>query len=307
MKKRFWKNRLFWLGLLAVVFLSLFIFLKVKTGYFDGNNIDEKDLEYWQRDSNGFILNSSEIVLEGNKDVCWLMIHGYTATPKDYEVLSEKVNSKFGDYVYAIRLTGHGRVPSEIKDLTLDNWYLQVSEAFDSMALECSNINVVGFSFGGALATKLSENREIKNTYLIAPYLFPRTSSIKIFDLSSYVNLLADRVIYTHKFQLSRINDPEGLKSYIAYWSFPLQPVKHSQSFLQSVQNNLNLLDNPILIQHSKGDSTADPLASEIIFEKISSSEKELVWFENSNHVILYDYDKEQAVSNILNFEEEHR
>ena len=282
-------------------------FFTVKTGLLQMSYIDETDSSYWGRNDLGFILGSEEIILNGSGDTCWLMIHGYGATPHDFSELSEKVNSKFGDYVYAPLLLGHGEVPSKIMNLTLDDWYSQVSEIYDSMSNECDQINVVGFSFGGALSTRLSEEKDVKNTYLVAPYLFPLYNKIKIFDVAFYVDVIADLVHYSNKFTLSQINDPEGLKNYIAYWVFPLQPVKYSVPFLNQVKKDLGKIENPILIQHSTGDKTADYSASKLIYSKVSSKEKELVLFTDSNHVILFDYDKEEAMQNILDFEEKHR
>lgn len=305
-KKRSKKN--FWiLGALILIIFSLFLLVFFRTGFFHKDKIDETTLERWNYDSDGFIQDAREFEINGSKENCWFLIHGYTSTPDEMRNLSSRISEEFGDYVYAVRLNGHGRTPSEVANLSLDDWYEQVSGEFDSLKKECKNVNVVGFSFGGVLATKLSEEKEIKNTYLIAPYFFATYNFYFIFPLENYLDVFSDSFVYIKKSKIAQINDPEGLKWYISYWDFPMQPVKNSRVFLDKVLSDLSAIKNPVLIQHSKNDDTANVKGSTIVFENISSDEKQLILFEKSNHVLLADYDKESAIENIIIFERMHR
>jgi len=45
----------------------------------------------------------------------------------------------------------------------------------------------------------------------------------------------------------------------------------------------------PVIVFQGKLDKTIDPMSSEIILEKIGSSDTQLVWLENSPHVILLE------------------
>jgi len=294
-------------SLIAAVILIAFVVLYWRSGIFQEDKIDLRDLKVWERDADGIVVGAKEFVVEGNKETCWLMIHGFTASPNEMIELSERINSEFGDYVYAMRLKGHGEVPSKIIDLSLEDWYEQVDEEFENLNSKCENVNIVGFSFGGALATRLAEEKKLKNVYLLAPYVYARYKVIRIFKLETYLDLFAEMIGYSKKTKLAQINDPEGLKSYISYWNFPVVPVLKSQLFLIDLVKDLNKIDEPILIQHSKNDDTADILSSRIIFETIISEDKEFVIFERSNHVLLFDYDKEEVINNIIEFESERR
>jgi len=112
---------------------------------------------------------------------------------------------------------------------------------------------------------------------------------------------------YSKKTKLAQINNPEGLKNYISYWNFPVVPVLDSQRFLINLADSLGKVNENILIQHSKNDDTADLYSSKLIFEKVSSNNKELIVFTKSNHVLLFDYDKEEVINNIIAFEKENR
>lgn len=52
------------------------------------------------------------------------------------------------------------------------DWYEQISDEFDVLSKQCKKVNLVGFSFGGALSVRLAENKQVNNTYLLSPYLF---------------------------------------------------------------------------------------------------------------------------------------
>ena len=53
---------------------------------------------------------------------------------------------------------------------------------------------------------------------------------------------------------------------------------------------------------HSWGDDAACPDRAAKAFEMIGSGDKEIAWFDRSNHHILWDYDGEEAANRIENF-----
>lgn len=293
-------------GVLFVI-LILSIFTYLSTGIFQINSIDERDLERWERESDGVVVNSREFYLDGNKENCWLLIHGYTSTPDEMKILARNINGNFSDYVYVIRLKGHGELPSKVYNLTLEDWYIQVEEEYNRLDGECGNVNVAGFSFGGALATKLSEEKNVGRTYLIAPYLFTSYRKSSVISLDFVMSYFSDILLYIKKDKIAQINDPQGQISYISYWNFPLIPVKYSRDFLDSVINDLDKIKNPILIQHSIGDMTANIKGSRMIYERALSEDKVIVELERSNHVLLSDYEKEEVIKNIIDFEYNYR
>jgi carboxylesterase len=287
----------------GVILLFIFMILILKTGAFLSKNIDKRDLAFWEYNENGFIEGTDEFYLEGKKDICWLMIHGYTSTPRDMEYIAKEINNEFSDYVFVPRLKGHSRVPSGLFNLSLDDWYSQIEESFDNLSSQCGRVNIVGFSLGGSISIKLSEEKNISRTYLISPFVKIKHHWYYVFSPKNYLNLFGDFLIYFKKSKVSYINDPKGLEDYIAYWNFPLLPVKNSLDFLEEMKSMLFKIENPILIQHSKGDFVCDFKGGEFVYEKVSSVNKEIILFEKSNHVLLVDYDKEEVISNIIKFE----
>ena len=153
------------LGILFLAFAGIYL----KTGFLQTSKINSRDLAYWNYSEDGLIEGAREFILPGNEKTCWLLIHGYTSTPDEMKELAFSLNKEFNETIVVPRLKGHGEVPSKILNLSLDDWYKQIEREYEIMNLKCENINVVGFSFGGAIGLKLAQNKEFENLYLIAP------------------------------------------------------------------------------------------------------------------------------------------
>jgi carboxylesterase len=292
------------LSLLAVILVSG---LYLRTGFLQSSQIDTRDLNKWQFDEDGIILGAKEFTLNGSEDVCWFLIHGYTSTPDEMRELAEEIHSEFNETIFVTRLKGHGKVPSQIVDLTLYDWYEQVAKEYDTLNENCEKVNLIGFSFGGALATRLAENKDVNNVYLLSPYIFARYNWYYLFKLENYLDIFADILVYGKKNQIAQINSQEGLDKHIAYWNMPFLPIKNSKTFFNEVKSDLNKINAPILLQQSKNDKTSDIKSSIYIYENVKSENKDLIIFEKSNHVIQEDYDKKEVIKNILNFEKKSR
>lgn len=294
--------------ILVLLILASLAILYSNTGFLQKNKIDNRDLDKWEYDDQGVIVGAKEFTLKGAENkICWYVIHGYASTPDEMREIAKEINLEFDETVVVTRLKGNGEVPSHILNLTLYDWYNQVSEEFDNLNSGCEKINLVGFSFGGALSTKLAENKDVNNVYLLSPYLFARYNWYYILKLETYLDIFTDVFTYGKKIRTGPINSQKGREKYISYRNFPFKPVKDSKPFLEEIKLDLNKITAPVLLQQSKNDEACDIKSSSYIYENIASEKKELIVFEESNHVIQEDYDKEEVIDNILNFEKQTR
>ena len=305
MKKKV-RKKLIWIPLSIIILLAIFLGLYIRTGFLQLSSIDQRDLSRWEYEGE-LIKEAKEFTLSGSNDTCWYMIHGYTSTPDEMRELAEGINQLFNETVVVTRLKGHGEVPSKILNLSMKDWYSQVSSEVDELSTNCDKINLIGFSFGGALSTRLAEEKELNHLYLISPYLIANYKFYYGFKLETYLKVFTPILHYSKKTQIGQINSPEGLKNHIAYWSMPFAPVKNSEGFIKETINRLDEITEPILLQHSRGDKTSGIKSSQIILDGASSEYKELIFFDKSNHILMEDYDKDQVESNIMDFEKRLR
>ena len=302
-----WNKKYIGVIILIVFLIAFFGGLYLWTGFLQESKIDERDLGIWEYDESGVIVGAKEFTLNGSEDTCWYMIHGYTSTPDEMREIAERVHLEFNETVMVTRLQGSGEIPSKIVNLTLYDWYDQASGELDVLNERCDRVNLVGFSFGGALSARLAEERDVNNIYLLSPYIFATYEPYRVFKVELYLDIFTDSLHYAKKTKIGQINSQEALNKHIAYWNMPLAPIKYSKSFFQEVKEDLGKIENPILLQQSKNDATSDFESSICIYEGVASENKELITFEISNHIIPEDYDKDKVIENIIVFERKTR
>ncbi len=119
--------------------------------YFDGSPVYPGHFRTdWNR--------SYTLAPEGTPRGVAVMLHGLTDSPYSLRHIAQRYQ-RDGFVVVAIRLPGHGTVPSSLADVTADDWEaatrLAVREARRRVPAPAP-LHIVGFSNGGALALEYS-------------------------------------------------------------------------------------------------------------------------------------------------------
>lgn len=99
--------------------------------------------------------------------------------------------------------------------------------------------------------------------------------------------------------------DPEALK---AKYSDPLVftgsiRVRTGYEILRisyHLQQNLNRITVPFLVLHGTADTVTDPVASKILHQKASSSDKTIKLYDGFLHDLLFEPEKEEIISHII-------
>ncbi|HLP79220.1 MAG TPA: alpha/beta fold hydrolase [Acidobacteriota bacterium] len=288
------------------------LFLQFNTGTFSGYaHIDDKDLRYWNY-SGEVITGAQDFTLNGSTSHCWLLLHSFTATPAEMKETAFTIHDTFNDTVRVPRLTGHGEVPSHITGLTLDDWYLQIQAEYAALSSSCDQVNVVGSSYGGTLAYKLSQDLsaydKLGNVYILNGYLGTSTEWYYP-PPDRLMEIGADSVLYQEKWNIAQSKSAEGRAAHIAYWTFPLETAKNSLTFVRATLADMPNATAPksMLIMHSHKDRVADPKKVVLAYEQIPVSDKDIRWFDDSNHVLLIDVSRKEVVQSIIDWEKVRR
>lgn len=111
---------------------------------------------------------------DGTSDNVMLILPGYSSSKKNYEPLVSVLVEKTGISALVIDYTGHGESPFELQDLTPAQNFLEVITAFDWLKENHPDkkISVVGTSYGGFLATRLTKYREFDKLVLRVPGIY---------------------------------------------------------------------------------------------------------------------------------------
>lgn len=217
-----------------------------------------------------------------------LVIHGYTGGPYEVEPLTTYLKKHTDWKVVVPTLKGHGR-DLDLKDVTFEKWIDDAVAAYKQLEKECDIIYIVGFSMGGMIASYLTAQFPVNKLVLLAPAR--RFISVKY--LSHYFGEMIG----------------DGIKGKLKENDMYLQlkekagdiPIKANLEFIRLVnftKPHLEKIEVPVFIAQGKRDEMVPYRSAYVLEEEIASKEKEIVFFEQSDHHICLGND--QDVLNVL-------
>ena len=230
-----------------------------------------------------------------------LLIHGFGGSPYDLKPLTEKL-AENNIALYSILLSGHGTSPKDLLKVNDGDWFKEVLIVYDYLNKKYGKVRVVGFSIGGALAIKLATKRSVKRIALISPYFKVKRHWYYLNSLGWWAKRMGNVISFIRKLKIGQINNHSGLSQYIAYKHLPLKSIEALKKIGEESFSIASKVKCPILVLHSQGDNVADFEKSYQAFQKIDSLNKEFVKYKKSNHIILYDYDAQDALNRLMEF-----
>jgi carboxylesterase len=244
------------------------------------------------------VVEGAEEFQLGEGPVGVLLVHGFTGSPQGLRGLGHYLSDR-GLAVVGIRLPGHGTTWKDCNTKTSEDWVAAVDRGFELISEDHDEVFLVGLSFGAALILDLAARRpgEVGGVVCLATFLQTR-------DPRSHLAPIIKRVTKSVAGVGNDIADPYGRE--IVYARFPTIAGASMLSFGKSVRARLSEVSAPALIMHGRNDHTARPFNAQLVYEGISSTDKQLIWCERSFHVITLDYDRELVFDKTFQFINEH-
>lgn len=221
-----------------------------------------------------------------------LLVHGFTGAPGEMRWLGEYLAAQ-GHTVLGVRLTGHGTSPEDLTQVTWRHWLGCAVDGWQILRDQCERVFVMGLSMGGMTAINIAAEFPAAGIVpLSTPIRLKLDWRLSFASLVSLVKPYVGKEPLTPEKQALRAPD---------HYSYPVWPVRAAKQFMEYLDityDNLPRVQAPALIVHSKKDDFVKPENPRIIAEHIGSTDKELLWLEQSDHVItegperqmLFDY-----------------
>lgn len=263
----------------------------------------EKQIE---KDPNTNIIKGAEPLELGNPSspTSLLMIHGFAGCPNNFEQLPYYLAND-NIFVKAILLPGHGTSPLDFEKISADLLLDAVIDEIIKLKKQHKTVIVLGHSLGGALATLAYVKSPYDALILASPYYGITFNPKLILPPEHWIKFLSHFVRWVYGAPTEQpILRKEVATQIISYHWIPSKAGLVAMEIADRAKKTsiLNQITCPVLILHSKKDSVACPKAVEIVYQSIPSTQKELIWLENSDHVIFWDYDKEKVTQAISDF-----
>lgn len=229
-----------------------------------------------------------------------LLVHGFTATPKEMGYLAKYLSEK-GLTVLGVRLAGHATEPKDMVRMKYQDWLTSVENGYKLLKPICKKIIVIGLSMGGALTLTFSSFNKVDGLIAMdTPY---RLSTSPIYDKFRLIfsKFYSYFVPYMKKGPADWFH-PERLSERISYDVNPTRSGAELIKLLQILRIQISKISAPTLIIHSIDDDYVVPENSEMIFNELTTKDKELFYIEESSHVITEDGDFDVLFPKIYDF-----
>jgi carboxylesterase len=228
-----------------------------------------------------------------------LLTHGFTASPQEVHDLGTHLAGE-GHTVLGIRVFAHGTQHADMNRARPADWLASIEDGYHLLAGQCDRIYLVGSSVGGTLSLILATQLTTCGVVTMATPIDlppdPRLKRLKpiLKPLSYLLPALPKGPPTWH--------DPKAQEKRVAYTAYPLRAILELGALLAVMRTALPDVRVPALLMHSKNDRFIPPEHMQQIYERLGSSDKHMIWVEDSSHVITCDAEREVVFENVAAF-----
>ncbi len=248
-----------------------------------------------------------------------LLFHGMTGSPFEMKKYGQFLCSQGYD-VYCDCLPGHGDKVEEIYTVTYKDWLSCAYNRFEQLKKQYDEVYVSGLCLGAVLAIAIAEKYpdEVAGVVALSTTLFLDGWRLPWYKVLIPLGLSTlERFYYTYP-----ECEPHGIKnertrnivkkllgkSDVGMMDFPMTCIFELLKLSRFVRKKeqLKKVITPILFIHSEEDDLTSPRSSRVVYEGISSEDKDLIILYDSYHMVLYDNEKEFVFNTVVDFFNSH-
>lgn len=248
----------------------------------------------------GKIIPTAEPFFFAGDEIGCLLIHGFTGTPKEMRGMGEYLAER-GPTVLGVRLAGHATSPEHMIRSRWSDWLASVEDGYYLLKDCTSQIFVLGLSMGGVLSLLFASKNPVKGVVAMAtPYEMPSDQRLKhVKWLRWFKPIISNRESDWH--------DKVAEEDHVSYGCYPTRSLLELESLLPEMQASLPKISAPTVLMHSHNDRGVNPDNMTKIYQHLGCADKQMLWFENSGHVLTRDAERENVFQAAAEFIEKHR
>ena len=218
-----------------------------------------------------------------------LLIHGFTGSCAETRPMGEYLASR-GVTVRCPLLPGHGTRAEDLTRIRWQAWAEEVERGLCELQDRCEVVFAGGLSLGSLLTLWLGANHpEIAG-------LIPMAPAVRVQNRLMPLSLL---LRYFVKYRPCSppgdpdLGDPEAKARIWCYDETPLWGAAEVYLLQRRVRSVLSRIRQPILLFQGRHDAALPPEAAQVVYERVASADKALIWLEHSGHNVLADGERE--------------
>ncbi len=233
-----------------------------------------------------------------------LLVHGYVGSPNNFGALPEALAAR-GWRVHAMLVPGHGTSPLDLEKTSVETMRAAVVAEMRRLRAQYDTVVLVGHSMGSTLSVLALEDTAPDALVLASPFFALTYRWFYILPPDVLVHVAAEPLRWTHRAPERRpVRDRSTRTLALAYEWIPTRPGPALLAAAKEARDPARLagVTVPTLVLHGRHDTVASPRAAQRAYEALGSMRKRMVWLKNSDHVAFWDYDREEAVTAVLDF-----
>jgi carboxylesterase len=230
-----------------------------------------------------------------------MIVHGFLGSPHELQPLAERL-AKDGHTVRVILLPGHGQNPEHLKGIGWQRWFDHVQSELEVLKRTTQKTVLIGFSMGGLLNLLMAAQHKCDALVTLAPALELRLQKQMV--LAGFMKFVMpwmypfkDADFETQETQTNirqyipdaDFSDPILVARLRAEVRIPLAAIGQLIAVQNAVKPVLKDVRVPLLVVQGRLDKTVNPSSAQTVFDRVSSSQKEICWFEHSGHMLLHE------------------
>ncbi len=185
-----------------------------------------------------------------------------------------------------VRLAGHATRLDDMVRQSWQDWLASVEGGYSYLKSIVDDIFIIGLSMGGVLSLLFASQFPVSGVVTMStPYALPHDPRLPFLRVISLF--------------ISRVNkgaadwrNPEAALDHVEYPYHPTRGILQLRDLLQTMRTSLPGITSPALIIHSKNDLGVAPQNAELIYNALGARDKQILWVENSGHVIPREPDR---------------
>jgi esterase/lipase len=249
------------------------------------------DLDQYLADSES---RDSDIIPNTEKKIFWanpdrsktplsiVYIHGYSATRQEVAPLCDNLADYLGANLFYTRLTGHGRNPDAMGQVTVEDWLKDALEAREIGKRIGEKVIIIGTSTGGSLAAWLAtlpDQDHAAGYVLLSPNFGPMNKTAELLTWP-WAKQIVLPLTTGSEYKMKPVHDEMA-----RYWteSFPSVSLIQMMALVKLVRkSDLEGIQKPILVLYSPNDQIVNQDKTIKAFKRIGTNQKTIVKIEGN-------------------------
>ena len=170
------------------------------------------------------------------------------------------------------------------------DWLTSVEEGWHTLSGYCDQTVILGLSMGGVLSLLFSTLKPVTGVVAMStPYALPPDPRLRFLHWLHWIQPIAPHA------EESDWVDSEAEAVHTSYGAYPSRSIIEFRDLLAEMRAALPAVKAPVLLMHSRSDGGVSPESMPKIYAELGTEDKEMLWLENSGHVITRDAARQQV------------